>query len=922
MAALVLRIGGPRLAYAVFKGLGLPGLSTVYARMDCPELCPSIRFPTLLEVTKNVSSMFREVTGSTSTSTSPSPSRRRLHSILIDEVALERRPRYFAAEDAVVGICREHSQSLDLTQISHRGLPALEAIHAALESGSCHRAREATVVAIAGFSPTPNEFGARPVLVSGTCKAESERDGARLVQTVLQARRDSPQGEALHGPIISLATDGDPTRRRAFYSYCMTQELSRSSALFELLGDLPLLNICCGPDEVTHDGDFKHEEKRFAAALRTRDGILVAGTLINSSLIKQNLCLLPDISPATAAQLLDPTDHQNVPKANHLLNLIWRASCLPAVRASPAQRAFVLLGQLFHAFTQPFTNPVLDLAAQLTLLSTCGHLLFALYRCNGGAFIPGQLYYDVQSTIKNAFFVVAKSQLFDPSGPVYLLQCGTDRLEKLFSIFRTLSHDRNMDLIQLVERAAHVMHLDEIFTRNPDLDKGSYRLTLDGSAGIDHTNPTAFTGNLVATSVGLRTAWTAGAQRAAKLLDWAGVNYSFDVEQLGQTVSSTEGSSEVASIDLMRPFGSYVGIQVDTIDITLPRLTESQSNSTNPADETETLLAPQSDAAIELEDILPPVHPVPSNSGGAKRGWIDVEGKPVHAESLVRCCLGLDEGPKSTDRLRRVIGMTRSPHRPSLRDNRILGTDFILGQLVLSFISIQNTPAAAIIRVTSITKSNGDVLEGLAHSELQDSSITLGGQVLTLNIDSDTNTWVWNVNSPWESLPKAGNNTSSQASKQSSIVRFGAMLALPVNPAAHDQPNGIWAFDDKALSLLVAQHWASIIEFQKHIPSRSGTKTFPYRGINGMSVFSTCLPCIYPTDLSLDEPRFLQEATEVIDTAVNRGTLKPCFLCQKQIPLGKMRTHVAVHILARCYGIPDPAVLFPDLVRLRILSRR
>ncbi|KAG8697896.1 hypothetical protein FRC08_006250 [Ceratobasidium sp. 394] len=892
----------------MYRGLGLPGLTTTYQQMNCPHLRPSIYFPTTADVSFNIASMFRPI-HEPSASNQSQPCRR-LWSILIDEVAVEKRPHYYSSGDAIAGICREHSSSLDLTAVTSRGLAGIQAVQASLESSACHHAREATVVAIAGFGKEAIDYSACVVLVSGTCKTESERDGFQLIHTVIESWKVSPQGEAMHGPIASLATDGDPTRRRAFHAYCTTQQLSPSSPLYELLGTLPLFNTYCGLDEITHDGDFKHEEKRFASALRTKDGILVSGTLINSGLVKQNLIALPNESATSIAQLFDITDHQNLPKANRLLNLIYEAGQLPHIASAPEQRSFVLLGELLFSFTQPFTNPTLSLMAQLTHLSTCGHLLFALYRVNHGSFIPGQLYYDVQTTIKNAYFTVAKSQLLNPQGPIYLLQCGTDRLESRFSTLRTMTHDRNMDIIQLCERAESAQHVDEIFARNPDLNKGSYRLSIDGSAGIDHTNPTSWEGNVIASSAGIRAAWSAGWEHAAKLLTRAGVAFSFDKAQLLHELSSrssTRGTE--ATVDLMRPFGSYVGIQVETIDVQLAP-SETPGVPATEVDHPVTAASALSDDDLPIENLLPPAHSSTYAQSPTKQGWIDVDGKPIHAESLIRCCLGLDDSAKSTDRLRRVIGLTRSPYKTSLSEDRILGTDFLLGNLVLVFICVDSTPAAAIIRVTSITKGNGDMVEGLAYSELQDATILLGGQVLALKFDSDTKSWVWDNISQWETLPiastksTASKSTSSSTihtSKQASIVQIPASLALPINPGSQSQPAGIWAFDHEPLHLLASQHWAAISANKDLVPVRSGTATFPYRGPN-------------------DERCFLQAESVSLDTSAQPNAPWPCYLCYKEFKIKDMRKHVASHILAPRFNVQDPNVMFPHLAHSHVGS--
>ncbi|KDN36505.1 hypothetical protein RSAG8_10801, partial [Rhizoctonia solani AG-8 WAC10335] len=924
IAALASLTGGPRLVRALNIGMGLPGLSTTHCNMDCPRIRLSIYAPNLLDISNNISSVFRPIHNSNTDATSAisPPTRKRLWSILIDEVAIERRPRYDSSSDSIAGICRDHASKFDLNAVSSRGLEGIRAIQAALEAGHCHRAKEATVIAIAGFGAEAHIYAARMIALSGTCKAESEEAGYLLMVCTVDGWNLSPHGLVMYGPISSLETDGDPKQRRIFHRYCIRAKLLPTSKLYPALGSLPLFNTFCGPDEITHDGDFKHEEKHFATALRSKDGIMVANTLISSGHIRLLVASLPGETLASVTPLFDVTDHQNVPNANRLLCLVYQASQLPDIVLAPEHQSFVILGELLHSFTQPFTNPTLSLSQQLTHLSTCAHLLFALYRLNGGAFISGQLYYDVQTTIKTAYFTVAKSQEIDPEGPVYLLQTGTDRLEQRFATMWTMTHDRNMDIVQLADRAEAAQYVDEIYARNPDLYQGSYRLSLDGNTGIDHTNPASWTGDVTASGAGIRSCWSTGQERASQILSRGQAVFCFDEAQLQQQLQESSRSQSTdpdCEIDMMHPFGSYVGINADTIinealPDTDPSTTMGNEDLLDEQPEPVDLIPSLSDEDLSLEDLLPPPHgedpaETLANSTVTKKGWIDVEGKPVHAESLIRCCLGFDEGAKSTDRLHRIIGLTRSPYKPSLNTDRILGTDQLLGQLVLSFIRIDNAPAAAILRVTSITLGGGNSVEGIPHSNFQDSTIKLGGQVVSLILDPETNCWVWNQspNCQWEVLPSAAKSNSNKpttsafsqphSSKQSSIVHIPAILAIPINPAAHTQATGIWAFEDAPLRILVAQLWTILSnspDSQNQIPVRHGTTTFPYCDVDGQRCF-------------------LQEEGQSLSTEAAPDSSWPCYICCKDFKLREMRKHVSTHLLARQFNIPDPTAVLAVL---------
>ena len=69
--------------------------------------------------------------------------------------------------------------------------------------------------------------------------------------------------------------------------------------------------------------------------------------------------------------------------------------------------------------------------------------------------------------IKNVYFCVAKAKVDDPNGNFYVLLLGTDRLEELFGILRTMiGNDTNLDVYQLASRLTgttqvrlHTQHL-------------------------------------------------------------------------------------------------------------------------------------------------------------------------------------------------------------------------------------------------------------------------------------------------------------------------------------------------------------------------------------------------------------------------------------------------------------------------------
>ncbi|KAG8764678.1 hypothetical protein FRC12_007947 [Ceratobasidium sp. 428] len=191
-------------------------------------------------------------------------------------------------------------------------------------------------------------------------------------------------------------------------------------------------------------------------------------------MLVQHLWRLSDLSEQRILGFFDGTDPQNVPKANALLSSLYRASQRPEIATRADHKPFIVLAELLGSFVHPYTVPSMSLKEQVTSLAKAGRILYALYSIDGAKFLPGQLFYDMQTSIKNAVFCIAKTQLVDPSLPFYLLQTGTDRLEARFGTYRTTTSNCNGDILQMCERAASVQKIDEIFALHPEWNRVPY----------------------------------------------------------------------------------------------------------------------------------------------------------------------------------------------------------------------------------------------------------------------------------------------------------------------------------------------------------------------------------------------------------------------------------------------------------------
>lgn len=201
------------------------------------------------EIMENIKTMFED----------PPPANRRVGmTIGMDEIGIDGRLNYLAETDDLVGLC-EHAAQLGSTKMG-KNIEVIRNIALAVREGNVHIGDEIFVAAFSRNDDT--EYSARPVLILPTCKQSDCHDQALIIEMLRQAWKMSPYGESLHGPVWSIASDGDPKRRPALYLHCMVRLLQPTDALFSHLGWLPGLNLWTGSNGETQDLDYKHNFKR------------------------------------------------------------------------------------------------------------------------------------------------------------------------------------------------------------------------------------------------------------------------------------------------------------------------------------------------------------------------------------------------------------------------------------------------------------------------------------------------------------------------------------------------------------------------------------------------------------------------------------------------------------------------------------
>lgn len=251
----------------------------------------------------------------------------------------------------------------------------------------------------------------------------------------------------------------------------------------------------------------------------------MSGVIINKLLISKWLEKLTnyDWSDTSIHALLNPKDPQDVPRAVLLLSCVAKLYHLGNHTFNPSERviheALSLLGQGLEALIQPFINPSLSLSEQITSLVKCAHIFCALFRQHTTSFMSNQLYGDIQCTIKNAIFHVAKTWDLDSTLGVFMCLLGDDVLETLFGrVCMIGGHSPNIDISEMEAWCRSALILDDIYARNWTWEHVKERLKLWRNRDYNHLKPRDWKGDVIAGNCNLQVCWDKGFQEAINTL--------------------------------------------------------------------------------------------------------------------------------------------------------------------------------------------------------------------------------------------------------------------------------------------------------------------------------------------------------------------------------------------------------------------
>jgi hypothetical protein len=559
-------IGGARITYAMSKAFGTPSLRTLKNALLDVVIKPCLRGPDNATIRENLVNVVQRLRGNL-----PSLPPFLCH-LAVDESTLVACAMYMRIYNTVGGICPCAPESLKLAFDKYADAEHLRD-QLRPSDGSAptiHFANQATVAAVTVHDPKNSD--PIPFLVAGGCGKKNAESSAGLFERFFRVWENSGMHKIL-GWFLSIATDGDSSRRRGGYMTLLRQELDPNGELYKVLVKLQGMNLFVGPHNVTLDFDRKHiiksmslsyrscskvliEIAGMSTCIRGKSGMSIRGRIITPGLLSTYLERM-GLSPHKVHTLLEPDDAQNVVAAVELIQALKRIDReLKPQDPSDKQdiKAICAFAHLYGSFVEAFTNHTLSLSKQMRLLSTYSHLAMVMYRSDKQRFISSQLYADSQTCVKNMFFCLAKQQLLDPTQKFYLFMHGSNGVERLFAMMRMIGgHKPNVNILELCQNLGRGMDIQRIFMEHPEWYSGHRRLSTARGDKADHLSVLEWEGDVIAGHVVLLDEWNNGATDAQQTLYHAGFTRTECAWPLIFASPNT---------DIIRPFGDgiYVGV--------------------------------------------------------------------------------------------------------------------------------------------------------------------------------------------------------------------------------------------------------------------------------------------------------------------------------------------------------------------------
>jgi hypothetical protein len=403
--------------------------------------------------------------------------------------------------------------------------------------------------------------------------------------------------------------------------------------------------------------------------------------------------------------------------------------------------------------------------------------------------------------IKNVYFCVAKCKVDDPEGFFWIIQVllGTDRLEELFGILRTMvGNDANLDFLQLVSRITGTTEVSNILAKYPQWDRAPRRLKLPALTRdtkelpdtSDHIKPGSWRGNVQVKLVSLQTSWRRGRHLAQKNCPFV-VPILDALEMGGAEILSPNGTllvnSPLSANDVDESLDSFLFEEVNgSAGDSSPFFQESRLDVENALVE----------ATLEDADIVQTFRR-PFDRKVMVNGTELAKSRALAQYSKYRKQVG------STDRLKRVQGIERyAQNSASISPNldNALSPDvpvLMISDPVATLLSCDNRAWLCIGEVNGL-KVDGQYAEFIPHEILHEKTVAVSYQLLGLRpatLDDD---------------PSSLSDWRSCRIKENSFTVPGQHVQ-PINPTiSTQQPHSTFYLLDSQFLVALA---ASLLEY-------------------------------------------------------------------------------------------------------------
>ncbi|ESK82251.1 hypothetical protein Moror_15507 [Moniliophthora roreri MCA 2997] len=747
----------------------------------------------------------------------------------------------------------------------------LEGLIRAIEDGDVHLASEATIGAYGILTRDKHTQAARPVLISGSCKCETALEHAGLIQTTVDAL-DS-QLPAVGLKLVSIASDGEQKCGKALVELTFKYDHPQDEELYNLVKSLQFMDLHVGDNDVMADKDGKHIDKRLRNASLRESGMFIHGYLLTPSTIHKHLCMAAFTVEHIKA-VMNPNDKQDVKLAYDLLRDVWTPKLEPeniTPGNADAREAIYTFGSLCFWLIYPYICVDLSLAEQLKYLSAAAHLAFALYRDEKAAkkFLPTTLYVDIQIMIKNVFFCVAKAKRDDPDGEFFIILLGTDRLEILFGIVRTLvANNCNLDILQLADRLNGALEVANILALHPEWDKTPRRLKLPMvtrddtviSTSTDHITPEHWCGCLRYKLLSLLTLWNGGRKLCEDEFPWTRPIFE---------------SAEMEKASFLSPLGKLLVTEPLDPDDIEEEVEDEGAGFQNVSEAMDGLQLVEEEATAETVQ----------NRTFSRTVDVDGTGKQINKSRVLATRFRLKTSTESADQLRRVQAEPRFKDSETGSnavveyDSPLGGPKLLINDPIASLIKCEDGIFLCIGEVRALLL-NGKPVDELSLELLLENIVSISYQVIclhpstTVDDESGCNDW------------KSTRQLAMTFTVPGRLVRaVNADLSIPV-PKSGKQAKPFYLFDSAMLITLASslQNELTASDY-KLIPTTKWTSEFPYREKAANNKCPSCSPKVELNTKNAQSVLAHMGAHVLFDNKTTPRTGQHCGFCLRPWPV-------------------------------------